>query len=139
MPHYAPQSELETHTVSNQPKVFGDVDLFASDKALKGAVEKAGGGVHAAKLSEFGKRCGAFETQDWSRQAQENLPKLKSFDRFGHRLDEVDFHPAYHNLMSLGLDSGLSASAWNAGEAGEVGAAKTDNSTKMYVVWFIFV
>ncbi|KCZ90153.1 acyl-CoA dehydrogenase family protein [Hyphomonas jannaschiana] len=120
MPHYAPQSELETHTVSNQPKAFGDVDLFASDKALKGAVEKAGGGVHAAKLSEFGKRCGAFETQDWSRQAQENLPKLKSFDRFGHRLDEVEFHPAYHNLMSLGLDSGLSASAWNEGEAGHV-------------------
>ncbi len=49
-----------------------------------------------------------------------NLPKLKSFDRFGHRLDEVEFHPAYHNLMSLGLDSGLSASAWNAGEAGHV-------------------
>lgn len=120
MTHYRPQSELETHTVSNQPEPFGDVDLFLSDRALKGAVEAAGGGVHAARLSEFGRRCGAFETQDWSRQAQETPPKLRSFDRFGHRIDEVEFHPAYHQLMSLGLDSGLSACAWREAEAGHV-------------------
>ncbi|MEZ5952738.1 MAG: acyl-CoA dehydrogenase family protein [Hyphomonas sp.] len=120
MQHYSPQSELETHTVSNQPQPFGDVDLFATDKALKGAVAAAGGAVHAPHLSDFGKKCGAVETYDWSRQAQDTLPKLKSFDRFGHRLDEVEFHPAYHNLMSLGLDHGIAAGAWNADEAGHV-------------------
>ena len=120
MQHHSPLTELETHSVSNQPQPFGDIDLFSTDKALKGAVAHAGGGAHAGRLSEFGRRCGAFETQDWSRQAQETLPKLKSFDRFGHRLDEVEFHPAYHNLMSLGLDSGLSAAAWSEGEAGHV-------------------
>ena len=120
MTHYHPQAELETHTVSNQPAPFGDVNLFATDRALMGAVKAAGGSVHAGHLSEFGAKCGAFETLEWARQAQESPPKLKSFDRYGHRLDEVEFHPAYHKLMAMALDNGLSAGAWTQPQAGHV-------------------
>lgn len=120
MSHRAPLSELETHSVTNQATPFEDVNLFEGDHALKDAVSEFGGDLHAEHLSEFGARCGAAETALWSRQANENPPILKSFDRYGHRLDEVEFHPAYHNLMALGLDAGISGSAWAAEEAGHV-------------------
>jgi len=120
MPHHKPLSDLATHQVSNQPSPLGDIDLYASDTALKGAVRVAGSAAHDDALSAFGTKCGAFETQEWARQAQENPPRLRSFDRYGHRLDEVEFHPAYHQLMALGLDSGLSAAAWREGTAGHV-------------------
>ncbi len=120
MPHFRPTADLETHEVANQPPPFEDVNIFDSDAALKTAVEKNGGAAHAANLSTFGARCGSAEVIDWSRQANNNPPQLKSFDRYGHRLDEVEFHPAYHALMDLGLSAGVSAGAWTAGQAGHV-------------------
>ncbi|MEQ8557514.1 MAG: acyl-CoA dehydrogenase family protein [Henriciella sp.] len=120
MTHHAPLSDLETHTVTNQPPPFEDVNLYETDRAMRDAVTAFGGALHAGKLSAFGETCGRAETQRWARQANENPPKLKSFDRYGHRLDEVEFHPAYHELMALGLDSGISGAAWEASEAGHV-------------------
>lgn len=117
---YRPHTDLATHSVTNQAPPLEGADLFAIDAALKDGLKAAGGAGHAARLSAFGTKCGAGETIEWSRQAHENPPKLKSFDRFGHRLDEVEFHPAYHSLMALGLDEGVSAGAWTAGEAGHV-------------------
>jgi len=116
----APLAELETHAVTNQPVPFEDVNLYESDRALKAAVQAFGGAVHDARLTGFGEKVGAAETLLWARQANENPPKLKSFDRFGHRLDEVEFHPAYHQLMALGLDNGISGAAWEADAAGHV-------------------
>ncbi len=120
MPYYHPRAELETHDVSNQPPPFEDVNLYLTDAALKTGVDKNGGGAHAKHLSDFGARCGSAEATEWSRQANKNPPQLKSFDRYGHRLDEVEFHPAYHALMALGLDAGVAAGAWNAKSAGHV-------------------
>ena len=120
MPYRNAISELETHSVTNQSSAFEDVNLFSTDTALKEAVQTHGGGVHQDRLSAFGEKCGAAETQEWARQANENTPKLKNFDRFGRRLDEVEFHPAYHQLMALGLDAGVSSAAWTADEAGHV-------------------
>ena len=120
MSHYKPLAELETHSVENQPLPFEDRNLFLGDTALSEAVRFHGGASHTEGLAAFGARCGAAETIEWSRQANENPPRLKSFDRFGHRLDEVDFHPAYHSLMALGLDSGVSGSAWTVPAAGHV-------------------
>lgn len=74
--------------------------------------------MHRDQLSTFGKRVGSFEALEWGRLANENPPKLKTFDRFGHRIDEVEFHPAYHQLMRLGLEGGVSGAAWNAEKAG---------------------
>jgi putative acyl-CoA dehydrogenase len=113
-----PHTELTTHSVTNQAPSLEGVNLFAIDAALQDGLKTAGGASHAARLSAFGAKCGAAETIEWSRQAHETPPKLQSFDRYGHRLDEVEFHPAYHALMALGLDEGVSAGAWTAQNAG---------------------
>ncbi len=116
MTHRAPLAELETHSVTNQATPFEDVNLFDSDAALSGAVTAFGGQAHAGHLSAFGASCGSGEVAEWSRQANASPPQLKSFDRYGRRLDEVEFHPAYHRLMSLGLDGGISGAPWTQGD-----------------------
>ncbi len=120
MASFKPRADLGSHEVANQPSPLEDVNLFETDEALKGALRALGGAVHAEALSAFGARCGSGQTLDLARQANEFPPRLKSFDRFGRRLDEVEFHPAYHELMRLGLDSGLSGAPWRGVEAGHV-------------------
>ena len=120
MAHFRPNAELETHDVTNQPPPFEGVNIFETDAALKTAVEKNNAGDHAARLSAFGDKCGSAEAAAWSRQANTHTPQLKSFDRYGHRLDEVEFHPAYHDLMAMGLEAGVSSAAWTAKNAGHV-------------------
>ena len=120
MRHRKPVTELATHAVTNQPPPLADVNLYGCDLSLRGAVKAGGGGVHHSRLSEFGERCGAAQTREWARQANEHPPRLRSFDRHGRRLDEVDFHPAYHRLMSLGLASGVSGCAWTGDAAGHL-------------------
>ena len=123
MTHYRPRAELSTHDVTNQPPPFENANLFDGDAALKGAVETRGGSVHAKQLSAYGASLGSAEVIDWARQAHANPPKLVSFDRYGHRLDEIEFHPAYHQLMALGLSSGYASLAWTAKEGGHVAHA----------------
>lgn len=118
MTPYLPLAELDTHEVTNQPPPLVDFNAFETDRALKDAVLRAGGGVHHDRLAAFGAQVGNVETLEWGRLANEYAPKLKSFDRYGHRVDEVEFHPAYHELMRLGLEGGVSAGAWTAGKAG---------------------
>lgn len=113
MAHFRPREELVTHMVTNQPPPFEDLNLFEADAGLKDALAKNGSGAHTERLSGFGARCGSAEVIEWARQANINTPQLKSFDRYGHRLDEVEFHPAYHALMDLGLSSGYAAIAWS--------------------------
>lgn len=118
-----PVTALDTHEVTNQPPPLEGIDLFASDRALVDAVAKAGGVPHAARLSAFGQRAGSAEVIAWAREAERNVPVLESFDHYGQRLDEVRFHPAYHQLMALGLDHGIAASAWDGTPAGHVAHA----------------
>ncbi|MBI1393974.1 MAG: DNA alkylation response protein [Alphaproteobacteria bacterium] len=120
MPSHNPRAALQTHDVTNQPPPFVDVNAFANDAALIDAIERNGGAAHANRLSDFGDRVGSAEAQEWADQANRNPPKLKSFDRYGHRLDEVEFHPAYHMLMDLGLSGGVAAAAWRTDIAGHV-------------------
>jgi putative acyl-CoA dehydrogenase len=120
MSAYRPQDALQTHDVTNQPPPFENINLFTADKALAGAVAQAGGGAHEGHLAIFGARCGSAEAIEWGAIANRNPPTLRSFDRYGHRLDEVEFHPAYHSLMELGLSAGVAAGAWRAKEAGHV-------------------
>lgn len=120
MPIFKPRTELETHEVTNQPPPFEDVNLFTSDAALRHALGHAGGAMHATRLTEFGARAGSAEVAEWAMQANKNTPQLKAFDRYGQRIDEVEFHPAYHALMHLGLEAGIASAAWNGIEAGHV-------------------
>ncbi len=115
-----PIAALDTHEVTNQPPPFEDVDLFTSDRALTDAVDRAGGAKHAARLSALGQRVGSAEVIGWGVAANAHPPTLESFDRYGHRIEEVEFHPAYHQLMALGLDNGVAAVAWNGTQAGHV-------------------
>ena len=115
-----PRDHLETHVVANQPPPFENINLFTSDVALQAAVIAAFGEAHVDRLSDFGARVGSAETAEWAMQANANPPQLKAFDRYGRRIDEVDFHPAYHRLMALGLDAGVASAAWSGAAAGHV-------------------
>src|SRR5262249_20159595 len=115
-----PRSQLETHDVSNQPPPFENVNLFTSDVALQAPVAVAGGAMPAERLSAFGARTGSAKTAAWAMQANETAPRLKAFDRYGQRIDEVEFHPSYHRLMKLGIETGVSSAVWSGLAAGHV-------------------
>ncbi len=123
MPTVRPIAELDTHEVFNQPPPFEDVNLFATDRALVDAVARAGGGGHGERLTALGDQVGSAEVIDWGVEANRNPPVLESFDRYGRRIDEVRFHPAYHRLMDLGLGAGFASVAWDGTPAGHVAHA----------------
>ncbi|MFE1441265.1 acyl-CoA dehydrogenase family protein [Streptomyces sp. NPDC058739] len=105
-----------THTVTNQPPPLTGYDVFGTDQVLVEAVER-----HLAPdliteatgdLSLLGRTSGSAQVQEWGTQANEHPPRLRTHDRYGRRLDEVDFHPAWHRLLGKGVAAGLT-SAWN--------------------------
>ncbi len=106
------QPRFESHDILNQSPPYEDVDLFASDRALRDAVEANGAGAEAAALSEFGRHWGTAAMFDAARLANENTPKLKIFDTKGFRRDVIEFHPAYHGFMAESMKAGLHASTW---------------------------
>lgn len=112
MKHHAPRTELATHDVFNQSEPLADVNWFSDDAMLSDAVTRNGGKAHTEHLSAFGAEVGSAAVLDLGRVANENPPKFKPYDRFGQRVDEVEFHPAYHALMELGLSAGVSSAAW---------------------------
>jgi putative acyl-CoA dehydrogenase len=106
--------------VTNQPPPLENLDLFSTDTALVEAVARARAGLHRERLAAFGTRAGSAEAAHWAMEANAFPPRPKIFDRFGHRLDEVEFHPAYHALMKLGVEAGIAGAAWSGTPAGHV-------------------
>jgi putative acyl-CoA dehydrogenase len=104
---------FQTHAVFNQSPPFQDVNLFTTDAALMEAVEREGAKGAAQQLAQFGHTCGSAEALEQARLANENPPRLLSFDSKGARLDVVEFHPAYHALMAISIGQGLHSSAWD--------------------------
>ena len=100
-----------THAVGNQVPPLGDTNLYQGDRVLREAIDREGAGWADAALAAFGAVAGG-EMMACGFAANENRPKLKLFDRSGHRLDAVEFHPAYHRLMQLGMQHGVHAYAW---------------------------
>ncbi|MBT2903960.1 acyl-CoA dehydrogenase family protein [Streptomyces cellulosae] len=104
-----------THTVTNQAPPLVQYDVFGSDRALVEAVERhlvpEAREDGLAELSALGRACGSAQVQEWGAQADENPPRLRTHDRYGHRIDEVEFHPAWHRLLGKGVSAGLTA-AW---------------------------
>jgi putative acyl-CoA dehydrogenase len=101
-----------THTVFNQPPPFEDVNLFTTDRALAEALRREGAEWAEERARDFGAAVGRRETVAWGFQANEHPPAARLFDRAGRRIDEVEFHPAWHSLMALGVEHGLHASPW---------------------------
>ena len=99
MKHHALNTKLPTHEVVNQATKFTDVNLYSTDVALKEAIGRHGAPWLEERCEALGERAGSHEMQEWGRLANENPPVFKPFDRFGHRIDYVEFHPAYHHLM----------------------------------------
>ena len=103
---------FETHEVTNQPPPLLDVNLFDGDRALGEAVSREGGDWARDALSAFGARLGSAETFELGRLANAYPPVLRVFDRYGRRIDEVEFHPAYHELLALAVGQGLHTGPW---------------------------
>ncbi len=101
-----------THEVTNQPPPLEGYDVFSADRALVEAVEREGAGWAAADLSALGRRAGSAEAIEWGTVANANPPQLRTHDRFGHRVDEVVYHPWYHRLMEVATGAGLHGAPW---------------------------
>src|SRR5688572_12681723 len=106
-----PADRFATHAVENQPPPLSPYDAWATDAPLREAVAREGGAWAGEALGAYGRLVGG-EMMELGRLANENPPKLRAFDRFGHRIDEVEFHPAYHRLMELGVGAGVAGLAW---------------------------
>ena len=114
---------FSTHTVDNQAPPLGGYNAYDSDTALCAAVSREGGDWAQAHLSAFGAVAGG-ELMQLGYTANENKPKLRAFDRYGHRLDEIEFHPSYHRVMQLAMQYGVHAFAWRNAERGGAHVAR---------------
>ncbi len=101
-----------THEVFNQPPPLQDYDAFAADRALAEAVAQEGAAWAVEEMHAFGRLAGSSESIALGFAANANKPQLFTHDRSGHRVDLVEFHPAYHALMRTAIEHGLHASPW---------------------------
>ena len=98
--------------VQNQPPPLEPYNLFASDIVLREAVKRERAGWAEDELGALGATLGAAETVKLGFDANKYPPHLRTLDRYGHRLDEVEFHPAWHALLTIALKAGLHSSPW---------------------------
>ncbi len=96
----------------NQPPILENYNLFASDTALCEAMKANGGAWNDEHARKFGEILGRSETLELGNLANKNPPVLRTHDRFGNRLDTVEFHPAYHELMRIGIENETHSLAW---------------------------
>ena len=101
-----------THSVVNQAPALRDYNLFATDCALNEAAQREGAGALRPLLEDFGRLAGSEQAMARGFQANENPPILHTHDRFGNRIDEIEFHPAWHELMQLAIENGLASLPW---------------------------
>ncbi len=102
---------FKTHEVTNQPPPLRDVDLFSTNVPLVEAARREGAEWVLDRGAQLGREIGG-EPLEWGRLANENRPILRTHDRYGHRIDEVEFHPAWHDLMRLWRRNELHSLPW---------------------------
>ncbi len=112
MPRFAPATELETHAVTNQPGEFAPRNLFLTDRALAEGVARHAGDWLTARATALGAAAGSEAALELGEQANRFPPELVTFDRYGRRVDEARFHPAYHQLMALAMQHRIHDIAW---------------------------
>ena len=128
-----PQASFATHEVFNQSPPFEDVDLYSVDRPLVEAVAANGGAQAEDELSQFGTHWGSAAMAERGRVANENTPKLRTFDSRGNRRDEVEFHPAYHELMAHSAHAGVHNSTWDVQGKPAGGAAEVVRAARFYM------
>ncbi len=102
---------MPTHEVTNQPPPLAGYDA-SDDPALLGAFRREGAEWAEPELRQLGRLAGSERAQENGRLANEHPPQLRTHDRYGHRVDEVGFHPAWHDLMATAIHHGLHATPW---------------------------
>src|SRR3954453_6160307 len=127
------QAKFASDDVFNQSPPFEDINLFALDLPLREAVAANGGASANKELSDFGQHWGSAAMASRGRTANENTPKLRIFDSRGNRRDEVEFHPAYHELMARSAHAGVHNSTWTADGRAAGGAAEVLRAAKFYM------
>lgn len=118
-----PTARLPTHEVANVPPHLGDQDLWAGDRALRDHVAAMGAADHTGHLAKAAVEAGRTDTFHAATQANRNPPELHAFDRYGMRIDQVRFHPAYHDLLATMVAHGLPNHAWHSGAGGHTAQA----------------
>ncbi|MEN8158530.1 MAG: acyl-CoA dehydrogenase family protein, partial [Myxococcota bacterium] len=101
-----------THEVVNQPPPLEGYSLWASDAALREGIEREAGSGFAAEFASAGSELGSAETFEAGRLANRFTPELRTHDRFGHRIDEVEYHPAWHEVMGLAMSHRVHNLPW---------------------------
>lgn len=107
-----------THEVKNQPTELTNSNLFMSDGVLNHYLDFHEIDWATPILEQFGQKVGSEEVMTWAVQANENQPVLKTHNRFGERIDEVEYHPAWHQLMNLSVENGLHSMPWSETKSG---------------------
>jgi len=102
----------ETHRVLNQPEALVDYNAYTRDPALREAVTRENAQWANGSLSDYGALVGSAELIEAGTLANAHPPQLFTHDRYGHRIDEVRYHPCYHRLMTLAIENGLHSSPW---------------------------
>ncbi|GAB3558290.1 acyl-CoA dehydrogenase family protein [Spelaeicoccus albus] len=102
----------QTHAVTNQPPPRTGVNEFTASSALVEGVKALDAGWDADRLTEIGAHVGSAEFQDHARRAQTRPPVLRTHDKWGNRIDEVDYDPSYHSVIADAVRYGAHTSAW---------------------------
>ncbi|WP_406438464.1 DNA alkylation response protein [Streptomyces sp. NBC_01613] len=103
--------QYATHDVTNQPPALTPYDA-SDDKALLEGLRREGAGWAEEDVRRLGLLAGSAEAQEWAEQANVNEPVLRTHDRYGNRVDEVDFHPSWHHLLRTAVAEGMAATPW---------------------------
>ena len=111
-------SAYEPDEVFNQPPALANYNLFEYDLPLREALHREGGGWIEAQAHEYGALLGAAEVIQLGELANRHPPLLRTHDRFGHRIDEVEFHPAWHELLRIGIAHANHSLAWTSARSG---------------------
>ena len=108
-----------THEVTNQVPLLVGHDPIAGDTVLAEACSRHADAAALDSLAGLGRLAGSEQALEWGRLANENTPTLRTHDRYGHRIDEVEFHPAWHDLMRTAVENGLAGAPWAHQSAGD--------------------